>query len=113
MDKVSVTVWDQTENIKTSTNYFNEPSSDGQAIANISSHKGKQLITAFIYQQEEEKELLSTVPNVQNILGVHEYLGHFKGKIHDHGKILRMQKRHNSWKRTTKHFKDYENEVVK
>ena len=111
--KVSVTVWDQTENIKTSTNYFNEPSSDGQAIANISSHKGKQLITAFIYQQEEEKELLSTVPNVQNILGIHEYLGHFKGKIHDHGKILRMQKRHNSWKRTTKHFKDYENEVVK
>ena len=76
--KVSVTVWNRDTNIKTSTNYFNEPSSAGDAIATIVPYKGKQLMTAFIFPKEDtkERELLSTISNVQNILGAHEYKGH-------------------------------------
>ena len=114
--KVSVTVWNRDTNIKTSTNYFNEPSSAGDAIATIVPYKGKQLMTAFIFPKEDtkERELLSTISNVQNILGAHEYIGHFKRGLTgaDHKKIFQIQKNHISWKKTTKHFKEYENDVI-
>ena len=115
-NKVSVTVWNGDTNIKTSTNYFNEPSFDGDATATIVPYKGKQRMTAFIFPKEDtkERELLSTISNVQNILGAHEYIGHFKRGLTDadHKKIFQIQKNHISWKKTTKHFKEYENDVI-
>ena len=112
--KVSVTVWEKKSNVMTTTNYFNEPSFKGKTIASIMPYKEKQLMTAFIFPQgKKERDLFSTISNVQNVLGVHEYIGHFKKGLtnSDHKKIFQMQKTHGSWGKTTKYFKEYENDV--
>lgn len=83
--------------------------------AAIGNYDNKQNITAFIHiDRSLYKEMFSTVSNVQNLLGVHEYLGHYKkGLIHDGSpdKIVELQKAHPSWQKTTpdfkKHFETY------
>lgn len=54
---------------------------------------------------------LSTVSNVQNALGVHEFQGHGIKRFHigggPHSKAYELQMSHPSWKSTTGSFKDY------
>ena len=54
---------------------------------------------------------LSTVSNVQNALGVHEYQGHGVERFAlgggPHFKAYELQKSHSSWKNTTLYFKNY------
>jgi hypothetical protein len=54
------------------------------------------------------KKLYSTISNVENLLGVHEYLGHYKYNINSHKDIFMLQRKHPSWSKTTEHFKNYE-----
>jgi len=58
-----------------------------------------------------DKRLISTVSNVQNALGVHEYIGHgIKGygdATGDHYKAYELQFQHKTWNKTTPYFKNY------
>ena len=110
--KVSVTVWEQTENIKTSTNNYNESDFYGGRNADIGSYKEKQRLNAYIFPMgTEERNLYNTISNVQNLLGAHEYLGHYKQNLHGEGithqKVYEYQMKHSSWKRTTNSYKNY------
>ena len=94
--KVSVTVWDEDlSNIKTSKNYCNDPDFDGSSLATRHKANNEHVITAYIYNiGTKEKRMYSTVSNVQNLLGVHEYMAHLKKGLKDsqHDIIFRMQK---------------------
>ena len=72
--------------------------------ATMESYKGKTLLTAYVnIDNENRREYMATISNVQNILGVHEYIGHYlKGWGESlHHLIFRIQKKHHSWKRMT------------
>lgn len=51
---------------------------------------------------------LSTVSNIVNVLGIHEYTGHgiLKLESDQHWQILKMQREHSSWDKTTKMLKE-------
>ena len=109
--KVSVTVWDDSENVKTTTNYFNDSRFYGDALATIGKHQnGKQCLTAYIFPRgTDEHPIYNTVSNIQNLLGIHEYIGHFKNNLRDaqHSLVYENQMKHPSWAKTTKKFKQY------
>lgn len=57
----------------------------------------------------DNRFMFSTVSNIQNLLGVHEYKGHgvlgwgsVKGNHYD---VYKLQMKHATWQRTTKKFK--------
>ena len=60
-----------------------------------------------------EKSILNTVSNIQNLLGVHEFLGHYKKHWSDHNKVVPFQKAHKTWKKTTSEYKKYIDDVYK
>ena len=73
---------------------------------------GDRVVTAYIFPLEtEEKRIMNTVSNIQNLLGAHEFLGHFKNGWHDHNKVVPFQRKHKSWQKTTDNFKDYNYKV--
>ena len=114
--KVSVTVWDNTSNIYTSDNYYNDSEFYGERNADIGPFQNKQRLNVYIYPiGTEERELYNTISNVQNLLGAHEYLGHYKGNLHgdgmNHLKVYKYQMKHPSWKKTTNLYKKYLNDV--
>ena len=115
--KVSVTVWDDTHgNLKISNNYYNDAGIDGSSVASMS-HEGN-IMTAYIYPTKtDEREMYSTVSNVQNMLGEHEYMGHFKKGWSEysgtHHKVFEYQMKQDSWKNTTKAYKNYIEELYK
>ena len=78
---------------------------------------GKPVITAYIYPiGTEERGLMNTVSNIQNLLGVHEFIGHYKNKWHgdsSHQKVVPFQRLHNSWPKTTDTLKKYNYDVYK
>lgn len=87
--KVSITVWEKTENIKTCIDYFNDAKFNGNTLASIGLYKGKQRLMVYIFPKgDKNREVYSTVSNVQNILGVHEYMGHFKSGMSDHKEYI-------------------------
>lgn len=66
-------------------------------------------ITANVVLSDSERRYyLSTVSNIENVLGVHEFLGHgvLNYTANEHWKILNMQMKHPSWKKTTKELKE-------
>ena len=74
-------------------------------IAETRKENGKIQLTVYVHPQGDTglRAYLSTESNVENILGVHEFKGHGLLGIgtSQHWKILQMQRRHPSWKRTT------------
>ena len=69
-------------------------------------------ITAFINTSYGgTQKIFSTVSNVVNILGVHEYKGHgiykIDSKNKDHIRIYKMQKHDPTWKKTTDELKEH------
>ncbi len=118
--KVSVTIWNEVSSngIKMSTEYFNDSSMDGQSIAITDGNHTDAHITAFVWPQgSEERKIMNTRSNIQNLLGVHEYSQHFingyKHKDHIHDKTYENVKKHPTWKKTTPAYKNYINHVIK
>ena len=98
--------------------YFGEGYNDAPhisgAVASIGTfnYNFKQRLTAYIHPMgSDERNLYSSVSNIVNLLGVHEYLGHFKNKIKNHTEIFNLQKMHPSWINTTADYKKYENDL--
>ena len=75
---------------------------------------GKMRITANIINsgENDNRELFSTRSNIQNLLGIHEYVGHGIKKWGDangkHKNVYELQMKHHTWKSTTIHFKQVE-----
>ena len=109
--KVSVTVWNYSnDNIgKYTSNQSNDAGLSDDTLAETASFSnGERIITAYVYPiGSEEKQLLSTVSNVQNLLGAHEFFGHYKNGWHDHDRVVSFQRSHSTWSKTTNHFKEY------
>ncbi len=72
------------------------------------------IITTIAYvglPGSKERSLFSTRSNIVNTLGDHEFKGHFKAGFHHRKGVLdpiyKMQMKAESWKKTTKEYKDY------
>ncbi len=54
---------------------------------------------------------MTTVSNVQNLLGAHEFIGHYEkgwgSSTGTHYKVYEYQMKHASWKKTTPYFQQY------
>ena len=95
---------------------FNDPysafSSEGVVNAATQHLNGVKKITACINYlgASDNRKLFATLSNVQNLLGVHEYIGHgVKGwSGSNHKLVYKNQFKHPSWKRTTGYFKRQE-----
>ena len=82
----------------------------GPAIGFTDKVNGKYRVSLQVYPVDsEEREYLSTVSNVINLAGVHEFREHGINKLKnkDHSEILKRQREHSSWKKTTEKFKAY------
>lgn len=76
----------------------------------------KKNVTAYIYPKgTSERNIFTTESNIQNLVGVHEILGHgMLGLKHDGmkpDKLFHLQKTHRTWGKTTIGFKIYETEI--
>ena len=115
--KVSVTVWQESEgNLGICTNdRFNDAGKVPGTLAETGTlRNGDRVITCYIYPQgTEEKSILNTVSNIQNLLGVHEYFGHYKNGWSSHDKVVPFLQSHKSWIKTTTNYKNYINDVYK
>lgn len=116
--KVSVMVWhtDANSNLGVYGEGFNNANNKFNTLSDIREVDGNNNVTAYIYPKDtNERNLYTTISNVQNLLGVHEILGHGKmGLKHTFGKhdeVYLFQKSHKSWNKTTKNFKEYEAEI--
>ncbi len=112
--KVSVTVWENCGNLKAAQDQYDDAGLDGEALAQIGSYKGKQRLTTYIYPNgDKEKDIFSSRSNIQNLLGAHEYIEHFKNNIGDsdysHLRIYKNMQKHPSWIRATQFYKKYMN----
>ena len=110
--KVSVTVWEDCGNLKAVQDQYNDAGLNGEVLAQIGSYQGKQRLMTYIDPDgHKEKDLFSSRSNIQNLLGVHEYIEHFKNDIgngdHSHLRIYKNMQKHNSWIKTTRDYKDY------
>ena len=113
--RVSVTVWEESNDnlgIYTRDRYNDAGLSGGTLAETKQTKNGDRIISVYMYPKEtEEKLILNTVSNLQNLLGAHEYLGHYKNGWHNHNKVVSFQRGHNSWNKTTKEFKSYNYKV--
>ena len=76
--KVSVTVWEDCGNLKAVQDQYNDAGLNGEVLAQIGSYQGKQRLMTYIDPDgHKEKDLFSSRSNIQNLLGVHEYIEHF------------------------------------
>ena len=114
--KISVIVWKETDDnigvaVEDCYNYY---SSYAKKNIHASTNKKDKSITAYILPQKEDR-LFTTVSNIENMLGVHEYKGHLILGIPEnkHWKILKIQKNDSSWEKTTKEFKKLYKELQK
>ena len=112
-EKVSVTVWSKSYTTNLDIEMVDN-SNDGNTLVNCNAsiglykNSGKPRLTAYIFPKgDEERLLMSTVSNIQNLLGVHEYLGHYKKGWSNDSKIFSLQKKSSSWGTTTNFFKTY------
>ena len=114
--KISVVVWNiEDANVKMSDNYYNNPSMVGDAIATTSVVNDNALITAYV--SKDETMFFTTRSNIQNILGIHEYIGHYvngwNNRNNLHTKVYEMQMNHPTWSNATNEFKKYTISVLK
>lgn len=107
--RVSVAVFDGDKNLLSA---YNEASRDYTQHASVQSERGKLLLTASMREGAAGKSnyhLYSTVSNVQNMLGAHEYLGHginrWTARKDTHHKVFDYQMVHPSWQNTTPAYK--------
>ena len=111
--QVSVNIIDEdvTSNLSQYTkDSYNEPSNIKDTVASTGQYKGKQRLTAYINVCDNKfLDYYSTVSNVQNLLGVHEYIGHYVYNLRNsrHDIIYKMQMKHFSWKKTTTLYKEH------
>ena len=85
------------------------PWSDAPIATELKNADNQIKITAnVVLSDSERRNYLSTVSNIENVLGVHEFLGHgvLNYAANEHWKILNMQMKHPSWKKTTKELKE-------
>ncbi|MCR5069403.1 MAG: hypothetical protein K6A78_06370 [Prevotella sp.] len=119
-EKISVTVWNGESNVKESKEYFNDPSFHGDALAETSGIKADNVdarITMYVWPQgTEERSLLNTVSNIQNLIGAHEYMGHYVNGIshnkNSYDKVYHYQMEHSTWKKTTDSYKNYIKKIM-
>ncbi len=115
--KVSVTVWEESnDNLGMYTsNQYNDAGLSGETLAETGKlQNGERVISCYIYPQgTKEKSIINTVSNVQNLLGVHEFLGHYKNGWKSHNLVVPFQRNHKSWQKTTNDYKKYINDVYK
>jgi len=110
--KVSVTVWQDDGNMRSTTDQYNDAGLTGDVLAGIGPYKGKQRLTAYvdIFGTTEQK-IYSSRSNIQNLLGVHEYIEHFRNDMgndnNSHLKIYKSMQQHPSWRNTTPSYKKY------
>ena len=120
--KISIIKWDYQSNPHENLfpyevqDSYNATNGSIGNISDIRKDDNKQTITAYIYPQgTAERKLYNSVSNVQNLLGVHEYLGHYKnGLTHNytqHDPTFLFQQKHKSWRKTTQQFKNYEHSI--
>ena len=110
--KVSVTIWkNSNDNLgKCTSDQYNDAGLSGNALAEtgILKSNGDRVISVYVYPQgSEERKILNTVANIQNLLGAHEFLGHYKKGWSSHSKVVPFQRKHITWSKTTKEFKNY------
>ena len=110
--KVSVTVWENSnDNLGICTkDRYNDAGKDGETLAEtgVLKSNGDRVVSLYMFPKgTEEKAILNTVANIQNLLGAHEFLGHYKNGWSNHSKVVPFQRKHSTWNKTTKEFKDY------
>ena len=110
--EVSVTVWQPDGNLKSTIDQYNDAGLSGDVLAGIGPYNGKQRLTAYIdILGTSEQRIYSSRSNIQNLLGVHEYIEHFKNDMgnddNSHLKIYKNMQKHESWNKTTQLYKDY------
>jgi hypothetical protein len=115
--KVSVTVWERSnDNLGMYTSdQYNDAGLSGETLAETGKlQNGDRVIICYIYHQgTKEKSIINTVSNVQNLLGAHEFLGHYKNGWKSHNQVVPFQRNHKSWQKTTNDYKNYINDVYK
>ena len=114
--KVSVTVWEKSnDNLGMCTrSQYNDSGRSDETLAEtgILKSNGERVVSLYMYPRGyEEKKILNTVANIQNLLGAHEFLGHYKNGWRDHSKVVPFQRKHETWNKTTEKFKKYNYEV--
>ena len=105
-EHISVIVWNGIEDgILTSTNRFNHPDEESGKLAST----GNTRITASINLVNDNRKFFSTVSNIQSILGIHEYKGHFYNRHREepltHQQIFEMQMGDPTWNKITDELK--------
>jgi RHS repeat-associated protein len=106
-EHISVIVWNGIEDGKlSSTNTFNRPDEESGKLAST----GNTRITASINLIKDNRIFFSTVSNIQSILGIHEYKGHFVNHMGDesktHHNIYEMQMNDPTWNKITDDLKE-------
>jgi hypothetical protein len=104
-----------TKNGRTISDQYNQPHLQSNAIALEGTWYGKIRVTAVVdFRKTGENGTLvyySTVSNVRNLLGAHEFIGHgIKGwgdENKTHYKVYEYQMKHSSWMGTTPAFKNH------
>ena len=95
-------------------NSFNNPVKGKNALATTKTNSKSEIFNITVYQQEGDvKKTLTTVENIVNALGAHEYTGHgikrYSDSKYNHQKAYEEQFNHSSWANTTSYFKAYMN----
>ena len=115
--KVSVTVWRESDdNLGMYTiDRYNDAGKASATLAETGKLKnGDQVVSCYVYPQgTKEKSILNTVSNLQNLLGVHEFLGHYKNGWRSHNQVVPFQRNHKTWQKATNDYKNYINDVYK
>ena len=93
---------------------FNNPDESTSALALTHIKSKSEIFNITVHQQEGDvKKTLTTVENVVNALGAHEYTGHgikrYSDSKYNHQKAYEEQFNHSSWAKTTPYFKAYMN----
>ena len=110
---VSVTVWEDNGNLKTTRDRYNDGGIDGRTLAETGVlENGDRVVGVYMYPNGyEEKNILNTVANIQNLLGAHEYLGHYKNGWANDFRVFGFQCKHKTWDKTTDNYKQYMYEI--
>ena len=91
--------------VRNGNDMFNNPSENDFA----SGSYGIPSKVSVNQQHPSAKDLLTTVENIQNLLGVHELQGHgqyqFGTRFNTHHKAFELQLNHSTWDNTTSNYK--------
>jgi RHS repeat-associated protein len=104
-----------TKNGRTTSDQYNQPQLQSNVVALEGTWYGKIRVTAVVdFRKVGEGGTLtyySTVSNVRNLLGAHEFIGHgikgWRDENKAHYKVYEYQMKHGSWMGTTPAFKNH------